>query len=1172
MPPWNPVYNMTPTAAPGIMGLPYMVGGVVAPMVGGVAHPYIGPNQAIADAYAAQRLNDPNYRQMLSGAYGQLGYQLANTIGGMGFINSLANMTGYEAGQIRQDLAGFGRGLGRSMVGAMVMPAADQMLNAAGVTGGSFLGAVNAIYANRMALMSPGVLGNPYDAMQQRASAGAASAMMQMLNGLVSKATKDGMMTASPEVGFTKGFGREQLANLAMRMAGAGMFSGVSGGFAAQLQSASGLDDIGALDWSRGDFKHLGASVDSPGSIVGAGTGQAQRIRKFTAVFANRMRAGVEAMGAMRDFLHEIDGLEDKLTALTGGEWLRSAQGAMKARDAVNRLNAVAKAYNIDPNAAMETVGTAGFTLQAAALGGADAANAMRAFGFDGGGMFRVAAQTELLAGIEDMISARGVRGDPVLAGRLRAQGVQAAARNMNTQAGIATQVLAWAHQRGALTDSQYRGFADDIETGDQSVMGHGINRMLATVFGSAQRGRELMQDQMFVQRMRQDMDGQAGQDAMRLMMSGAEREFAKREEITAAGRRMSFATSALAGAGMSTAQTPAGVAATVATVARMLDGVDKDAAAAFREQYDARVARGASPNSAFRAVMAAFRASPATGKYAQRMELAATQQNAGNSEDAFIAGGRESGAASAMARFLRQSGAVTGAQSAEIYRKIRAGDGAGALALAERYGSALSPAQAGLLERVRADANMRYETARQTIDSNRQAEALIGQASSRGLGSDAVSRIYNSATALIDDYRRSGRHDTDRDLFLAELEKTGLSALMGDKAFEAFGASVAQMGDQELRALVRTRGRHGTVLAQLASEQLRGYGYGFNMSGYFGGGKYAMNNKRALDAREAAVRDIVDTMDKAGVEYAGDRQTLAQDLIDWAHGDKSLLNAMKVYGGDGGLYRLFKDGGVVAAREAWSAQKAAYGESAEKVGAVLDSLRRTGGAGANAAAQIEVLLGNAENMSEDAFEGRLYALAAASGGSVGLKSADVDRIRELRAAKVGMVGAATGMDAKIAALSKRQDVADAYGRFTANREYAERRRSVRDADALRLIGDEATADRLADTDFDRHSALGRAYKITKKIVTDDEVARRLGYGDANALEDAGISGARIASTRLSLLKEKYGAGDADAIDVMRRYRVAAQQDKAVPVKGTLIIKSGRDQETGVLEGDFGGM
>lgn len=565
-------------------------------------------------------------------------------------------------------------------------------------------------------------------------------------------------------------------------------------------------------------------------------------------------------------------------------------------------------------------------------------------------------------------------------------------------------------------------------------------------------------------------------------------------------------------------------------------------------------------------------------------MELAAKQQRAANGEDAYIAGGRDSGQATAMMKFLRRSGAITGSQASEIAKLVRSGNGAGALALAERYGSTLSSAQAALLSRVRGDAGERYDAAVATIEDNREAAGLVKTAARFGIGSDALGQMWGAATAAISDYRRSDMADTDEDLFRAAFEKSGISRLYGEEGKEAFAQYVdglASATPEALDAEIKARGRRGVVLAQLASEQLKGYGYGFGMSGYFGGTGWGTKGYGAvIDAREAAVRKIQDVIEAAGLEYGGDRQTLAQDLVDWAHGGKSLKNVLKVYDSDSMMYKLFKDSGVAAARKDWDRGKEALGKVSGDIDNMLYVMRRRGGASGNAADRLEALLGKAGGLTGEEFEASLDLIGAASadGSYKGLAPTDRDKLVAAAAAYRQIAEASADMDEGLEEMAKDQKTADVYRAYKANKEYAEGRASSRYADALAFIADDGVAERLgaAHADSGRSlkglGALGRAYGAARKAVSDDDVAKRLGYGDWNVMREVGVSGDRIAAARLSILKERYGAGDADAISAMDKFRVAARQDKAVPVKGTLIIKSGRDQETGVLEGDFGGL
>ncbi len=285
----------------------------------------------------------------------------------------------------------------------------------------------------------------------------------------------------------------------------------------------------------------------------------------------------------------------------------------------------------------------------------------------------------------------------------------------------------------------------------------------------------------------------------------------------------------------------------------------------------------------------------------------------------------------------------------------------------------------------------------------------------------------------------------------------------------------------------------------------------------------------------------------------------------------------MKVYDDNGVMTKLFNDSGVEKAKENWETQKKNFGAQSKEVDAVLKALTRSGGAGANAADKIKALLGRAERLSGSDNDQKLTSFSAELKTileKAPIANGDEDKIRALAAAKLEMVGAGEDMDRKVAELAQNQETLDAYTVVKANKAYAEGRRPARHKEALAYLNDiDSVVDKLTEAAPGKDlGALGAAYKATKEVVTDDEVAKRLGKDNWQALKNSGISKERVAAARLGIFKEKYGAGDQEAIRVMDKYKVAARDDKVVKVKGEIIMKSGRDQETGVLEGDFGGM
>ena len=92
--PVNPMYSMAPTTPPGLQGIPYTLGPIVAGITGGVARPYVPQNMATFDATMASQVNNPLYKSMMGTMYSQLGQQIATTMGDLKFVQRMGGAAG----------------------------------------------------------------------------------------------------------------------------------------------------------------------------------------------------------------------------------------------------------------------------------------------------------------------------------------------------------------------------------------------------------------------------------------------------------------------------------------------------------------------------------------------------------------------------------------------------------------------------------------------------------------------------------------------------------------------------------------------------------------------------------------------------------------------------------------------------------------------------------------------------------------------------------------------------------------------------------------------------------------------------------------------------------------------------------------------------------------------
>lgn len=1152
----NPLYSMAPTTPPGLQGIPYMLGPIVAGLTGGTARPYVAPNMGTYDATIASQVNNPLYKTMLANMYGQLGSQIGNTAGGLQFVQGLGTMAGYSPAETQKALQGGMGAFARSQMGSFVMPFVDSGLNAMGLTGGSFVAATQAAFNGRMNLMGPGAMLNPLNAGQQHQAMAAASATATMLNGIMSQRDAQGKLLLAADQQVMQGFSRERVTQLAMRAAGMGMFtSGAAQGLDGTIGTGTGgLADRLAQAVGSPDFDLSMLTTDNFEGKKGGALGSkkaAQRVEAIQNEVKRKIQGLTEAMGAMRDLTGFVDDeLERLLDDVTNGDWARSANGAFDARDAIRTLQATAQAYNIDPKQALDQIISNRDHLQNAAGFSQD----LISMGFNGGGMFGLGAQTEMFANIEDAINARGFGGDPVMAGRLRQQGLQAMQQNINSVAGRAAQVLAYARQTGAVSDDEAGRFAEMLTSGDSGLMGAGLNRLLTTVFGSAEAGHRFMNDSMQMNSMRNAMDDNAGKFAMTMMMNGADHEFRSREQMSAATQRLQFTQQALSESGMNTWQSAEGTDKVVANIVASIrgDGKDPDRAEdanAFKAQFDAMVAKGMDPRTAANAVVAAYKRSPATSQYAQEIDLAIKRQSAVNNEEALMAGGLESRQATALVKELTMRGQIDGKDSAEIYRLVREGKGAEALAQVNGVVGKLDYATQRQMSRVRSDAAKAHEDALETMRGNQEAESLISIAAEGNYGSEDVAKAYETMAAAGLRYAKSGKTDEDYEAFWESVSKTKFVDMFGADALKKH-MEAAQGGDV---GHFQTMGRRAGAVRRVAVANLKESGYGLGMSGYWGGGDSSVSSAEARARRDATINDIASAINEDAFLQAGDRDAFAAKLTDFMMGNKDWKSLVNVYGDKDLKSGIAKYG---AAFEKYEKAQAAFNETQEGYQAALGALSKQGRF--EDLGWVKEVFGKAGEIDVDDLEKSLSGVSGKEG------KAAVQKI--LAAAKARNEVTATQDEAQKALKST---VADDNMRVKLQGLTSwDDQRKQRNA---KLTGDTKVAAFMENFDFSEEGikgAKGASKAFLDKMfaaVSDDEVAAKAGVASSKGVKQ------KYGEQAMALVKEKAMQGDEKAISALKAAR-AAQRDEATRIHGEITIKSGWDSSPAVLEGNMGGL
>ena len=1159
----NPIYNSVPTTAPGLEGLRYMLGDAWASLTGGLANPYVPVNQSTFDATLSKHVNGPLYHTMMANMYRQMGYQLGNTVGAMGMAKQFGAMAGLSPEELRRALSGGGAAFGRSFAGQMVMPMLDAALAGAGISGGSMVAAANAVYSQRLHLLSPGIAMDPLNAGQQHQAMGAASAVASMLNGMMSQTTADGHLSLLANSAVTQGFDRQRIAQLAMRAAGMGAFTSyanaslaggpgvTAGGLGRRLMEASGGVDLAMLDYTAGDF--TGGGKDSV-----LGHDQAQKVKTLTREFTHRMQGITEAMAAMRDLTHEVEGLEDKLSALTNGDWLRSGTGGFAARDAVRTLRAVTAMHDISPTAAIGQLVANRSVLQGAA--GFDPS--MQALGFNGGGMFGLPAQTELLSSIEEMITARGVRGDPVLANRLRQQGVQAMARNMNTVAGRGAQILAYARQTGIISNEEARSYQDLLASGDRGVMGSTLNRLLVTVFGSAEAGRRFMNDQMQMNTMQQAMNDEAGVFAMQTTIRGADAEFGQRGLAMAAERRLTFTKQLMSEAGMRTWQSDADVQRLTESVARSIQeatagpGGQPSAegqrdAAAFKAQVSARIAQGMSPLAAFTATKDAFARNTLTSSYSEVIDVATKRQAAVNNEATLARGGRESYQANVTMQALQRAGLMQGQAGVEIATMIREGRGGEALARVRGLVGGLDASNRSLFGDTLDAAGRYYDTMKETLQDNAAAEVAIAKAHAGQYSADDAAQAYRDVVEAARAYARNKDTAQGYDDFMERYSHSKFSLIFGEDEQKAVLDAVAagNMG------FFRTMGRQAGAIQRAAVANRQDSGHGAHMAGYWGGGAYAGNSKMAMERRNALIKKIADADTEDSLLSAADRDTLGHDAVALFLGEKDWQGLLKQYDPEGKMASRLKKFGAAYSR--YESATWASNDLLESYNTAYKNIAKNHG-GAVAAHLTKLLQGGIQE------EGNVASVAEFLSAN-GISGKDSDAVLAYTRSLLDLYGAHTATESALSA-----DIKSDTNGFGDDFKVFSKRVQSGSSRASRLLMDkdlQAFISGLALDDASLDEATGKTKKAFDKLwetVSDEEVAAARGLKSSK-----GLTKEEWTQTALKIVNNKAALNNQDAVDTLSMFK-AASGEGVMRVRGEVSIRSGNEQYPAVLDGSIG--
>lgn len=1171
----NPIYDQIPTTPPGLSGLPYMAGEFIAPVFGGTALPYIAPNQSFESAYAAKLVNRPAASAYTRGAYAQYMQQLGNTAGAMGFVQQLGAVAGYSPEQTRAALAGLGETTGRSMVGSMLMPYIDQGLSSLGLSGGSFLQTMNTVQSSRMNLVSPDTVFNPLNPVQQRNIMGGAMATLSLINGLSSKRdAATGNITLLEDTNFTQGFGKNAAARIMMRMAGNGAFTQQGTelvGLVEQMQQAIGNDkSLETLNYNNGDF------FNGVNNQFGQNSEAAMKMKKIAQGVSRKVKGAMEAMGALRDMIHEVNGLEEKLDDLTNGQWLRGGRQAFEARNQVQALNATAQMYNMDPNEAIRRVTTNRDVLLSAALGGDHAASVYKEYGFTGGGLFGLKAQTGFLGDIEDMIRSRGYANDPVMAERLRLQALQAFSRNMNTQAGVAAIMLAYGRQTGAISAEDAARLTKGLSSGDRSVMKRDINEMLVTMYGSTEIGRQRMQDSQYVRGVWEALSDESGDFARRTIMNGAAAEYARQENIATASNHLRSVRSMMTDAGMSTRLQGAQIESVIRAVVEQLRSMPKEggveAAKEVEAQYRDRIAKGQSPQMAHQAVMSSLRNNPATAHLFESAKLAAINSMAKVGGVALEEGELSSLQAKYQVNAMRSSGLISGKDQAEVLKLIRDGKSDEALARADSLRQGLGEDRQALILKARELAEEKHRERQAVRTRFNTAVELQREGNKRNLGADFMAKMVVNTVAAVDNFMAAYQTDEQGRQYVTE---TALDNLKEDLNQSGYGRIYGYKGVQELvdkvkkgkgeEAIAAFRGV-APILQANANDTRTANGYTFEMSGYFMGGSSAGTSEKARRLRDENIKAMAGRMHGLKGHDPTGRQTLAANIYDFLTGEKDIKEVLRLYDRSGKVGSALGDG--IQQIQDWQEARDKFADS----GAKIANLRNKLNGDAEAIGDFDSILAKAaagKELEDGVFKSFNKHLSEEDIKSLQDIAGAMSSLHRKESAAMRAMDKITSDEETVAAFSEMQrnkTVLEAGKK----REAEARRKKYRRYDYV----DDLEISRFLETDGKSYDGLdpswwsqlfGGDWIKAMGMVSDEDVKKHLNVKDLS-----GKTPYELTQARLQVLKKQaVEENKVEAQEALEKLRVkdmgVSGSDRITRIEGELVIKEGNEQRPGII-------
>jgi ferritin-like metal-binding protein YciE len=356
--------------------------------------------------------------------------------------------------------------------------------------------------------------------------------------------------------------------------------------------------------------------------------------------------------------------------------------------------------------------------------------------------------------------------------------------------------------------------------------------------------------------------------------------------------------------------------------------------------------------------------------------------------------------------------------------------------------------------------------------------------------------------------------------------------------------------------AFFEKMGHYANAMKQVDIRNLRKLGYPLIVEGRWGGGDTASSSPRAREEQLTLIDSLAGKLDPSLRQK--DRNTLAQDLVRVLFDKKQAKRLAKLYDPDGDIVDPVRE-----YAEAFKEYEAANAAAMDKYRAANKVMQRIAKSGPDGAANISGLQQHlAAGVWTDEELEKTAELVDASGIRGDDAEAIMDYARSLRDVHVAHKKSQDAFTDNMSKVDSQK-----LQKFNQRVKAAEKRvqgkvsRVQEWFDALDLDPD------MLDEAGDKTK---KAFKKLRKTVSDDDVAKRLGFDSLKLALAGGKSEEEITRARFGILKDRLSADvtDEDAAETFKAFKVASSEG-TVRMKGKLVIESGNYQLPATVEGNM---